>query len=76
MLNIITNTYVLPFITKPKLAISSSDSLKIQGPSESLSPGLFSSVSFVKKRNRKGGKCKSSRVLQLPVSSPQASPKM
>ena len=33
-------------------------------------------LSSVKKRNRKGGKCKISRVLQSPVSSPQASPKV
>ena len=33
-------------------------------------------VSSVKERNRKGGKCKISRVLQSPVSSPQAPPKM
>ena len=33
-------------------------------------------VSSVKERNRKGGKCKISRVLQSPVSSPQASPKV
>ena len=33
-------------------------------------------VSSVKERNRKGRKCKISRVLQLPVSSPQASPKV
>ena len=33
-------------------------------------------VSSVKERNRKGGKCKISRVLQSPVSSTQASPKV
>ena len=33
-------------------------------------------VSSVKERYRKGGKCKISRVLQSPVSSPQASPKV
>ena len=33
-------------------------------------------VSSVKERNRKGGKCKISRVLQSPVSSPQASPEV
>ena len=33
-------------------------------------------VSFVKERNRKGGQCKISRILQLPVSNPQASPKV
>ena len=33
-------------------------------------------VSSVKERNRKGGKCKISRVLQSPVSCTQASPKV
>ena len=33
-------------------------------------------VSSVKERNRKGGKCKISRVLQSPVPSPQASPRV
>ena len=33
-------------------------------------------VSSVKERNRKGGKCKISRVLQSPVSNPQASSKV
>ena len=33
-------------------------------------------VFSVKERNRKGGKCKISRVLQSPVSSTQASPKV
>ena len=33
-------------------------------------------VSYVKERYRKGGKCKISRVLQSPVSSTQASPKV
>ena len=33
-------------------------------------------VSLVKERNRKGGKCKISRVLQSPVPSTQASPKV
>ena len=37
---------------------------------------LLFPVSSVKERTRKGGKCKISRVLQLPVSSPQASPKV
>ena len=35
MLNIITNGYILPFITKPKLA-EFPDSLRIQGPSKDL----------------------------------------
>ena len=53
---------------------SSPDSLRIQGPSKR--SGLLYPVSSVKERNRKGGKCKISRVLQSPVSSPQASPKV
>ena len=51
-------------------------SVRIQGPSKSPSSGHLSSVSSVKERNRKGGKCKISQVLQSPVSSPQASPKV
>ena len=40
------------------------------------SSGRLYPVSSVKERNRKGGKCKISRVLQSPVSSTQASPKV
>ena len=39
------------------------------------SSGFLYPVSSVKERNRKGGKYKISRVLQLAISSPQASPK-
>ena len=53
-----------------------SDSVRMQGPSKRSSSGHLYPVSSVKERNRKGGKCKISRVLQLPVSSPQASPKV
>ena len=67
MLNIITT--VLPFISKP-------DSIRLQGPSKRTSFGLLYLVSSVKERNRKGGKCKISLVLQSPVSSAQASPKV
>ena len=52
------------------------DSVGRQGPSKRPSSGHLYPVSSVKERNRKGGKCKISRVLQLPVSSPQASPKV
>ena len=52
-----------------------SDSVRIQGPSKRSSSGHLYPVS-VKERNRKGGKCKISRVLQSPVSSPQASSKV
>ena len=53
-----------------------SDSVRIQGPSKRPSSGHLDPVSSIKERNRKGGKCKISRVLQSPVSSPQASPKV
>ena len=53
-----------------------SDSVRIQDPSKRSSSAHLYSVSPVKERNRKGGKCKVSRVLQSPVSSPQASPKV
>ena len=53
-----------------------SDSVSIQGPSKRPSAGHLYPVSSVKERNRKGGKCKISRVLQSPVSSTQASPKV
>ena len=57
---------------KTKLGQISSDSIRIQGPSKKPSSGRLYPVSSVKERNRKGGKCKISRVLQSPVSSPQA----
>ena len=53
-----------------------SDSIRIQGPSKRPSSGRLYPVSPVKERNQKGGKCKVSRVLQSPVSSPQASPQV
>ena len=61
---------------KTKSGQSSSDSIRIEGPSKRPSSDLLYPVSSVKEPNRKGGKCKISRVLQLPVSSPQASPKV
>ena len=61
---------------KAKLSQISSDSVRIQDPSKRPSSSRLYPVSSVKERNRKGGKCKISRVLQSPVSSPQASPKM
>ena len=54
----------------------SSDSVRIQDPSKRPSSGRLHPVSPVKERYRKGGKCKISRILQSPVSSPQASPKV
>ena len=71
---------VLPFI--PKLSIhsktrqNSPDSVRIQGPSKTRGSGQLYPVSSVKEQNRKGGKCKISRVLQSPVSCIQASPKL
>ena len=53
-----------------------SDSVRIQGPSKRPSCRHLYPVSSVKECNRKGGKCKISPVLQSPVSSPQASPKV
>ena len=60
---------------KTKLGQISSDSIRIQGTSRP-SSGRLHPVSSVKEYYRKGGKCKISRVLQSPVSSPQASPKV
>ena len=78
MLNIITNFYVLPFISKPNLVRAPLIPLmmRLQGPSKRPSSGLLYPVSSVKEHNRKGGTCKVSRVLQSPVSSTQASPKV
>ena len=72
VLNIITNGYVMPFISKPNLI--QSDSVRIQGSSKRSSSDHLYPVSSVKESNKKGRKCKISRVLQSPVSSPQASP--
>ena len=74
VLNIITNGYVLPFISK--FSQSSPDWIRLQCPSKRPSSGLLYPVSSVKECNRKGGKCKISHVLQSPVSSTQASPKV
>ena len=64
----------IPF--KAKLDQISSDSLRVQGPTKRPSLGHLYPVSLVKERHRKGGKCKISRVLQSPVPSTQASPKV
>ena len=61
---------------KTKLGQIPSDSVRIQGPSKRPSSGRLYQVSPVKERNRKGEKRKMSQVLQSPVSSPQASPKV
>ena len=64
----------VPF--KAKLCQISSDPVRVQGPAKRPSLGHLYPVSPVKERNRKGGKCKISRVLQSPVPSAQASPKV
>ena len=61
---------------KTKFSQSSPDSFRIHCPSKRPSSGLLYPVSSVKERNRKGGECKITRVLQSPVSSPQTSPKV
>ena len=53
-----------------------SDNIRIQGPPKEPSLGPLHPASTVKERYRKGGKCKISPVLQSPVSSTQASPKV
>ena len=64
----------IPF--KTKFGQIPSDSVRVQGPSKRPSTGHLYPASSVKERNRKGGKCKISRVLQSPVPSTQASPKV
>ena len=64
----------IPF--KTKSGQIPSDSVRVQGPSKRPSSSHLYRVSSVKERNQKGGKCKISRVLQSPVSSTQASPKV
>ena len=61
---------------KAKLGQIPSDSVRIQDPSKRPSSSRLHPVSSVKERYQKGGKCKISRVLQSPVSSLQASPKV
>ena len=61
---------------KTQLGQISSDCIRIQGPTKRPSSGRLHPVSAVKECNRKGGKCKISRVLQLPVSCTQASPEV
>ena len=64
----------IPF--KPKSGQIPSDSVRVQGSSKRPSSGHLYPVSSVKEHNQKGGKCKISQVLQSPVSSTQASPKV
>ena len=76
VLNIITNGYVLPFTSKPNLVSAPLIQSGYKALQKRTSSDLLYPVSPVKERNRKGGKCKISRVLQLPVSCTQASPKV
>ena len=64
----------IPF--KAKLDQISSDPVRVQGPTKRPSLGHLYPVSLVKERYRKGEKRKISRVLQSPVPSTQASPKV
>ena len=64
----------IPF--KAKLDQISSDSVRVQGPTKRPSLGHLYPVPPVKERYRKGRQCKISRVLQSPVPSTQASPKV
>ena len=75
VLNIITNGYILPFISKPHLARVPLIHLVYKALQKNQALASYIQ-SLVKERNRKGGKCKISRVLQSPVSSSQASPKV
>ena len=61
---------------KAQLGQFFSGNIIIQGPPKGPSIGPLHPVSTVKERYRKGGKCKISRVLQSPVPSTQASPKV
>ena len=61
---------------KTKFSQSPTDLIRLQGPSKRTSSDLLYPVSSVTERNKKGGKCKISRVLQSPVSCTQASPKV
>ena len=71
LLNIITNGYILPFISKPSLVRFP----LIQSEYKALQKDQ-TLATCIQSCNRKGGKCKISRVLQSPVSSTQASPKV
>ena len=61
---------------KTQLGQISSDCIRIQGPAKRPSTSRLHPVSAVKERNRKGGKCKISWVLQSLVSCTQASPEV
>ena len=61
---------------KTKFSQSPTDLIRLQGPSKRINSDLLYPVSSIKERNRKGGKCKISRVLQSPVSCTQVSSKV
>ena len=61
---------------KTKVGLNPPGLFRLQGPPKRTSCVLLYPGSSVKEPNRKGGKCKISRVLQSPVSSPQASLKV
>ena len=61
VLNIITNGYVLQFLSK--LNLVRFPSVRVQGPSKRPRSGHLYPVSPVKERNRKGRTCKISQVL-------------
>ena len=76
MLNIITNGYILPFLSKPNLVRFSVILSKYKALQKDQALSRLHPVSSVKESYRKGGKCKISWVLQSPVSCPQASAKV
>ena len=78
VLNIITNGYVLPFLSKPNLVrfpLILSEYKALQ-KDQALADCIQSLLSKNTIERVESGKCKISWVLQSPVSSPQASPKV
>ena len=75
VLNIITNGYVLPFFSKPNLVRAPLIRSGYKALQKDQALASYP-VSSVKECTGKGGKCKISRVLQSPISSTQASPKV
>ena len=76
VLNIITNGYVLPFPSKPRLVRF--PLIQSEYKARQKDQALATCIQSLLSRNtiERGGKCKISRVLQSPVSSTQASPKV
>ena len=64
--NVITNVYILPLFSKSNLARFPLIQSGFKALQKTKFWPLVSSL-FCPERNRKGGKCKISRVLQLPV---------